>query len=288
MACDIFVEPKTEEGGVLSFFGAIARSAEVAVELRSRERGAKKAIEGLVSKKIAVVASARNVRGTEDASSARPHLYRGRENVQRPFYPCSHMQVEGARKGIGDFPPPFSAAQTSASFATPVTKSTYFMKPLLSRSVSSGEQTKQHHETRPSTNPRSDRMRTEGWRFRERSQGRRPSKEGRRPRWATVGDATFGRRPKAHGPRKKAKGREVQASTDRAFAQIAKACSRSTKTPRRGAPERSLSGGFARKTETGLASDDVRGRSHKAECESSCNPLRDVKIQVGPENILGI
>ena len=42
-------------------------------------------------------------------------------------------------------------------------------------------------------------------------------------------------------------------------------------------------------TKTGLADDDdVRERSHKAGCETSCNPLRDVKIWVCPRNILGI
>ena len=61
--------------------------------------------------------------------------------------------------------------------------------------------------------------------------------------------------------------------------------------PRRkaqGAPKRSFSTGFDRKSKAGLASDDVRVRSHKTECESSCNPLHGVKVRVCPGNILGI
>ena len=39
---------------------------------------------------------------------------------------------------------------------------------------------------------------------------------------------------------------------------------------------------------TALEDDDVCSRDHKAECESSCNPLHGVKVRVCPGNILGI
>jgi hypothetical protein len=42
-------------------------------------------------------------------------------------------------------------------------------------------------------------------------------------------------------------------------------------------------------TKTGLADDDdVRERSHEAECVYSCNPLRNIEIRVYPGYIPGI
>ena len=64
----------------------------------------------------------------------------------------------------------------------------------------SAKQATPRHGTQPSTGRRSNRTRAEGWRFGRRNRGHHPSKEGRRPRGATVGDTTFGRRPKACGP----------------------------------------------------------------------------------------
>ena len=64
----------------------------------------------------------------------------------------------------------------------------------------SAKQATPRHGTQPSTERRSNRTRAEGWCFGRRSRGHHPSKEGRRPRGATVGDTTFGRRPKACGP----------------------------------------------------------------------------------------
>ena len=69
----------------------------------------------------------------------------------------------------------------------------------MSQFVHSAEQTIQQHGTQPSIGLRSDQTRAEGWRF-GRSRGLHPSKEGQRPRGATVGDATFGHQPKVSGP----------------------------------------------------------------------------------------
>ena len=70
----------------------------------------------------------------------------------------------------------------------------------MSRFMHRAEQAIQRHRTQPSMGQRSDRTWAEGWCFERRSRGRHPSKEGRRPRGPTVGDATFGHRLKVRGP----------------------------------------------------------------------------------------
>ena len=110
------------------------------------------------------------------------------------------MRARGGHYRQSTKPKRIARADASITVSGEV-KSLFIINALVvSRIMHRAEQVIQRHGTQPSTEPRSDRTRAEGWRFKRRSRGHRPSKEGQRPRGATVGDATFGHRPKACRP----------------------------------------------------------------------------------------
>jgi len=122
--------------------------------------------------------------------------------VQSPFCPPCIIQDEGARRALSAVhKAEMHRASRRLDHRIGEVKYLFIINALVvSRIMHRAERVIQRHGTQPSTGPRSDRTRAEGWRFRRRSRGHRPSKEGQRPRGATVGDATFGHRPKACRP----------------------------------------------------------------------------------------